>query len=486
MTLGGRLSVRVAATGLAALLAIAFAQALAQPSAAAGFERLLALVALGGIGIAALAIPPAWMVSIALALSMFQRNWGLLGSPIDFDRYAVLLAIGSVLIREWRHRDGRLQTRPIDWLIAVTALYALCSAQIVGQLEERDARFELIDRFGLIPFALFFVAPFAFRTEAERRVLVGAFLAIGTYLGLTAIFETIGAKALVFPKYINDPTQGIHSDRARGPFLEAGANGLVMYACGVAAVIAAVRSSSPRVRAFALFVALLCALGVILALTRVVWIAAGVATPLTLAAARETRRFVIPVVVVGTLLTIVALATIPGLQSRVDRRKNDNTHAVWTRKSSNAAALRMIDDRPLLGFGWGRFAHDSIPYYRQPHDHPLAFVPDNNLHNVYLQNAVELGLVGSLLWAATLLAVLAGAVLRRGPPELRPWRLGLIAVALAQLIAWATVPAEYIMPTLVLWLWAGVAWGLDPNRGPGGRAAPRGRRPPAASATGAR
>ena len=469
MTAGGRLSLRIAAITLAAIVAFVAAQAAATPTAVEGFERLLGLVVLAGIAAAAVAAPPAWMVSIALALSMFQGSWDSMGAPIDFDRYAVLLAIASVLAREWRHRDGRLQTRPIDWLLAVAALYVLCSILVSGQVSNEDARFEFLDRFGLIPFALFFVAPFAFRTEADRRVLLGTLLGVGTYLGITAILETTGPEALVVPHYINDPTQGIHADRARGPFLEAGANGIVMYACGVAAIIAFTKWRSPRARALALFVAALCLVGVILALTRVVWIGAAVASPLTLAAARETRRFVVPTLAVGTLLTILALATIPGAASRVDRRKNDTTKTVWSRKSSNAAAVRMIADRPLLGFGWGRFDSTSRPYYRTAPDYPLTFVPQNNLHNVYLANAVELGLLGGVLWAAALLAALAGAILRRGPPELRPWKLGFMAVALAQLIAWATIPAEYIMPTLLLWLWAGVAWGPDETRFPAAR-----------------
>ena len=459
MTGAARLGLRLAAIPVAALMAYAVAQAASAPSAADGFQRGLWVIVVGGLAVAAFAVPPAWSISGALALSMFQNHWELLGSPISIDRYAMLLAIGSVLVREWRHRDGRLQTRPIDWLLAVTALYALCSAQIAGELAHEDARFELLDRFGLIPFALFFVAPFAFRTEADRRVLMGTFVGIGTYLGITAILETIGASPLIFPQYITDPTVGIHTDRARGPFLEAGANGLVIYASGVAAVIAFTKWRSPRARKVALIVAALCLLGVILALTRVVWVGAAVATPLTLAAARETRRFVIPALLVGTLLTILALATIPGLAARVESRRNDNTQTVWTRKNSNAAAVRMIQDRPVLGFGWGRFEKESFPYYRQTQDYPLTFVPHGNLHNVYLQNAVELGLVGGILWAVALFAVLAGAILRRGPPELRPWKIGLVAVALASLIAWATVPAEYIMPHLLLWLWAGVAWG---------------------------
>lgn len=465
MTGGARLGLRLAAIPAAALMAYAVAQAAAAPSAADGFERGLWVIVVGALAATAFALPPAWSISGAMVLSMFQGHWDLLGSPIPIDRYAVLLAIASVLVREWRHRDGSLQTRPIDWLLVVTALYALCSAQIVGTLTLEDPQFELLDRFGLIPFALFFVAPLAFRTEAERRVLTGTLVGIGTYLGITAFLETVGANALIAPQYIADDSVGIHVDRARGPFLEAGANGLILYACAVAAFIACIKWRDPRARGFALFVVALCLLGVVLALTRAVWIGAAVATPVALAAARETRRFVVPALLVGALIWIAALATIPGLQARVDERKNANKETVWSREDSNAAALRMIDDRPLLGFGWGMFDVRSGPYYRQTQDHPLTFVPYNNLHNVYLQNAVELGLIGGVLWLVGLLAAVGVAILRRGPPELRPWKIGLLALALAEFIAWATVPAEYVMPTLLLWLWAGVAWGPSAVRG---------------------
>lgn len=472
MIAGRRLGLGVAVIPLAALLAIALAQAAGATSPADGYERAVGLIALVGIGVAALAAPPAWSLSGALALTMFQSHWELLGTSIAVDRYAVLLAIASVIAREARHRDGRLQTRPVDWLLILTGLYATLSLVLAGQWSDEDSRFELLDRFGLIPFLLFFVAPFAFRTEADRRILLGTLVAIGTYLGITAILETVDADPLIVPNYITDPTVGIHRDRARGPFLDAGANGIVMYAAAVAGVIAFVKWRSPRWRTFALFVVGLCVLGVLLSLTRVVWISAAVASPLALAAARETRRYVVPALAVAALLVVVAIAAVPGLEERVDRRRGDTGQTFWARQNSNAAAVRMVSDRPLLGYGWGQFDEESAPYYRQAQDYPLTFL--RNLHNLYLQNAVELGLVGGLLWLAALLTAIGGGVLRRGPPELRPWKLGLLAIATAQLIAWATVPGEYILPTLLLWVWAGLAWGphagrvLDPPE-PAGR-----------------
>jgi putative inorganic carbon (HCO3(-)) transporter len=464
VTAGARPGLRLAAIPIAALLAIALAQAASAGSAVDGFERLVVFLVLGAAAVAGVLAPPAWTLSGALALTMFQAHWALLGSSVSIDRYATLLAIASVVVREARHRDGRLQTRPVDWLLIVVGLYATMSLIIDGRWGDGDSRFELIDRFGLIPFALFFVAPFAFRTERDRRVLLGTLVGMGAYLSLIAILETLRADALLVPQYIGDPSVGIHNDRARGPFLDAGANGIVMYACAVASVIAFVKWRSRRRRIFALCVAGGCMLGVLLSLTRVVWLAAAFATPITLASVRETRRFVFPAVAAGITILVVAVATVPGLAERIDRRRADTGETFWARKNSNAAAVRMVADRPLLGFGWGSFGDESFPYYRQSQDFPLTFL--RNLHNVYLQNAVELGLIGACLWMAALVVAVGGGILRRGPPELRPWKIGLVAIAIAQFTAWATVPAEYILPTLLLWTWAGLAWGVDADRRP--------------------
>jgi O-antigen ligase len=120
----------------------------------------------------------------------------------------------------------------------------------------------------------------------------------------------------------------------------------------------------------------------------------------------------------------------------------------------------MIDAKPLVGFGWGHFRHDSFDYYRQSQDFPLSAVRD--LHNVYLSNAVELGLIGAALWLVAVVAAIGGAIVRRGPPELRLWKIGLIAMAVGLAVAWATAPSAMVLPTLLLFLWAGIAWGREP------------------------
>jgi O-antigen ligase len=226
--------------------------------------------------------------------------------------------------------------------------------------------------------------------------------------------------------------------------------------CAVGAAIAFVRWENRRWRMFALSVAGLCMLGVLLSLTRAVWLGALVASPLAMLVARETRRFLVPGALAALLIVFGAFAAIPGLQDRAEKRRSDK-QPVWDRQNSNAAAWRMLQDKPVLGFGWARFAEESPPYYRQSNDYPLGAT--SNLHNVYLDHAVSLGLVGFAVWAAGLLAALGGAIARRGPPDLFAWKIGLVAVSLCVMVEWATAPARYVLPTLLLWLWAGVAWG---------------------------
>lgn len=443
--------------GLAAALAVAVfaAAAAAGKSEVLAFEYAAGVVAALGAAAVLLSLRPAWTISVGLALAMFNSHWATMGIGIPVDRIVLTVGVVSTVLREWSVSRDSLRTRPIDWLLGATVLYALVSAIIVGTIGRHDAQFALLDRFGVVPFLLFFVAPVAFREERDRRVLLGVLFAMGAYLGVTAVLESVHARALIFPRYITDPTVGIHYGRARGPFAEAAGNGLVLYGCGVAAAVAFVTWRGRTARGFAVAIMLLCALGTLLTLTRAAWLSAIVATVVTLLFARETRRLVVPALVAGTATVLLAFAVIPGLEHRAISREK-NQYPLWDRRNSNAAALRMVAARPLVGFGWGKYSESSLPYYRQSQDYPLTII--SNVHNVYLANATELGIIGAALWLVSLLLAVGRGVLRRGPPELRPWRVGLLALWVSYAVVAFTTPLGFALPTMLLWAWAGVTW----------------------------
>lgn len=421
--------------------------------AAAG--ALGALVA----GVLALAARPAWTLSVGLGLTVFSSHWHQMHMPVPFDRLMIGCGIVSLLVRERLADRDALRTRPIDWLLMVVSLYAIVSSILAGTIGQSAARYALLDRFTLVGFVLFFVAPKAFREERDRRLLMRTLVIAGAYLGITAFMEKAGLRSLVVPHYIADPSVGIHFGRARGPFVEAAANGLALFGCGVAAAMAVTAWKDRRARRLAMAVVGLCGLGIFLTETRAAWIAAIAGGVIALLCARETRRYAIPAALAVVVGVTGAMAIFPGLHRSVTKRTHDQA-PVWDRKNSDAAALRMIAAKPVFGFGWGRYPTDSIDYYRQAFSYPLTGV--RNLHNVYLGNIVELGMVGGFLWIFACAIALGGAMLRRGPPELRPWRIGLIAVVISYAVVGMTTPLGYPFSALLVWTWAGLVWGERP------------------------
>ena len=319
----------------------------------------------------------------------------------------------------------------------------------------RDPFFKLVDAFGIMPFLLFLVAPLAFRTPRQRHVLLVTLVVLGAYLALTVLFETAKLDALVFPKYILDPSYGIHVHRGRGPFVDAVANGLALYTCAVACAIAFASWRSAWLRTLAATVGILCVVGSFLSLERSVWIGAVLGTAVAMLSTRGLRRYLVPVAAAAAAAIAVSLALIPGLSTSVTQRAND-TSTVWDRKNLARAALNMVEAKPLFGFGWGRFTSESRDYFQQAFDYPLT-ATEAGVHNTPLNYAVDLGLVGMTLWLVGVVCGIGAALTTRGPPDLARWRVGLAAIAMAYLVVLNSVPPTAWLNRSI-WLFAGVVY----------------------------
>jgi O-antigen ligase len=128
----------------------------------------------------------------------------------------------------------------------------------------------------------------------------------------------------------------------------------------------------------------------------------------------------------------------------------------------------MIRDRPMTGFGWFRFGSESGPYYTLAPTYPLVTV-GSRVHNVFLSNGVELGVPVTLAWLGALLAAAGGTIRRRIAPELDPWRIGMIGIAVSWLVVSNFTPLGYPFPNHLLWLWAGVGWATPSGAAPRSR-----------------
>jgi O-antigen ligase len=404
------------------------------------------------------ALDPAWLLALGVLLAPLAGYWDRVGvpGPVSPDRLLLITGLVLVLVRP---RDGSevalLRLRPLRVLLLMAALYAIGSAAAAGTLLDKDAAFRLLEAYGLVPFAVFSAAPYAFATVRRRRVLLGVMIALGVYLGLTALFETLGLRGLVFPRYITDPDLPRHLGRARGPFVEAVANGAAMFACAACALIA-LRTWPARAAQVASATALvLCGAGLVFTLQRSVWLGALVATLVTVASIPGLRRHLLTALVGLAVIGGAAFLAVPA--DRVQARAGDQ-QTIWDRQNMNGAAVRMIEERPLVGFGWATFPHASVAgdYFRQAPNRPLT-AAGLDVHNVLLSHGAELGLVGMTLWLAALGAALAAGLRAPAPTaEQQAWRAALLAFAVFYAVMANFVPPQ-LFPNLLFWLFAGVA-----------------------------
>jgi O-antigen ligase len=431
-------------------------------------QVLLALALVAAVVVSAVWLArPSWTICAGLVLSMFGSHWQSLGLPpsVAPDRLMLAAALIAILVRAPGARDlPRIRFRPLYALMYVAGAYAVASAIAAGTLTSHAGFFTLLDRMGMIDWVVFIIAPAAFSTAADRRVLLATLVGMGIYLGWTGIFEIVGPHSLVFPRYINNPHVGIHFGRARGPFTEAVVEGLALFACVLASLIALRTWRRLLPRALAVMAILTCMVSLLLTFQRSDWLGVIVAAALIFVCVRELRRYALPIAAAVALGVIFAFAAFPAVRGHASARLAD-IGTIQGRQAVDGASLLMVETRPLIGFGWGRF-QDVLPgYFRISNSYSVGIAGDllkNPVHNVYLSIATELGLIGLALWLLVLFVGVGGAVFdRMTPSELRPWQIALGALFVMWLAIGISAPLSASFESFIIWLWAAVIVGAD-------------------------
>lgn len=240
----------------------------------------------------------------------------------------------------------------------------------------------------IVPFTLFHVAILVFRAvdaQAHFEIFVVIVLA---YLIFTAVAFLVGARTLIFPSFILDESLGIHVDRARGPFLQAVANGVSLNILGLLAVV----FSWSRGRVV-LLLWLVLPLAVLATMTRAVWIsfAFSVIALGFRIGERHLRRLCLAFVCVGLLISLLAGLTGDSMKNAlVDRAEERGP--VDVRLSVYVAGWAMIQERPITGWTAGGMYEELAR--RMEGYHVSAFY----IHNTYLSLLIEFGIPGLLLY----------------------------------------------------------------------------------------
>ena len=204
---------------------------------------------------------------LAVLTAMLFRPPDLKSFPIDRVAFCALVLLLCLRLC--------INRQPVRTYPATRPLLALLLIGLWGALTQPygPQAWSLFAAKWIVPFCLFHIAGLVFHDERSLRQLEIFLLMVLVYLSAISILWLIGAKSLIFPQFITDEGIGIHADRARGPFLQAVANGVCLNLLGLIALDSFRRRKLPWLVAAVLFFAV--PLALLATKTRTVWISAA-------------------------------------------------------------------------------------------------------------------------------------------------------------------------------------------------------------------
>lgn len=296
---------------------------------------------------------------------------------IAFGLLVSVVGLRAVVLRQSLPRSG------LTWPMACLAVLAI--AGMVHHSSEVSTWSVLAAKF-FVPFVLFQIAGLVLRDARSLRWLERYFLLVLAYLSFVSVAHLVGAYELVFPPFILNESIGIHADRARGPFLQAVANGVTINMLALIAIDCYRRRSLRGVAGFVLLASL--PLAIVGTKTRGVWLSFAVSVMWLLSKVGEKRlrRAAVGLGIVGALAILAATEFGDGGRALLDRLQENS--AVEFRTAAYRAGWEMFLERPLLGWGTQDLQIElarRISGFRGD-----AFA----VHNTYLDVLLEQGAVG--------------------------------------------------------------------------------------------
>jgi O-antigen ligase len=268
-------------------------------------------------------------------------------------------------------------------------LTVIAVASVIGQPFDHETWSLLASKF-IVPFALFHLAGVAFSSEKRFRQFELFAVVVLAYLTFTAIAFLAGARSLIFPRFILDEGLGFHATRARGPLLQAVANGVSLNMLFLLALHAFRRRTIRGVKMIVLLSAV--PIAIVATMTRTVWLsfAGSVFILIFLSRNRTLRRACIGLAMcVGVVLACALSST--ELGCALSERMQESGPVDY-RQAVYAGGWEMFLQKPLIGWGFHQMPAELPKHVGGYHEKILY------PHNTYLELLVEHGVVGIALY----------------------------------------------------------------------------------------
>jgi O-antigen ligase len=349
----------------------------------------------------------------------------------QIDRVAFGILVLAVVMRAVILRQPLFVMERATWPMLGLGLLAFVG--IAGQPFNQEAWSVLASKL-IVPFTLFHLAQMVFTSEKHLHHFEVFALVTLAYLSFTAIAFLCGARWLIFPRFILDESLGIQAGRARGPLLQAVANGVSLNMLGLVALHAYQRKRKRN-----LGLALLLAsvpVAILATMTRAIWLSlAGTVIALALFSESQKMRRAF---VTWTIMAAAGLAVLwssssfgGSLSERLEERGS-----VEFRQAVYAASWQMFLERPWTGWGFHQMPSE-LPRYVSGYKGKV-FYP----HNTYLELLAEHGIAGLCLYAWLMWEI---------------WRLGRGAIPVSEKEGFLNRRFHRLWPILLAVYWVNAA-----------------------------
>src|SRR2546425_6741983 len=284
--------------------------------------------------------------------------------------------------------SGRLLVPRLGKVASCMLLFALtCTASSIVSgtaLDKSISGYDHLTRlfdFIYIPFLVFLIVSCIPHSPKKIEFLSFALLVLGTYLAINGAFEYLRLDALVWPKYILDPSVGTQFGRTRGSFAGSEALGGALVVTFLFYVLSSIRVKGGKL--YWAYVMTFVTAGVIYTTNqRSVWLCFAFCLMLLAVVKSRMRRIAVVIAYVTCLGFFGGVASKFSITEETLFSKRQDT--VDYRLVNYLTLLEMSKANPIFGVGWGNFKTEWPKYVQRVPGIDIGPGLTDGNHNLFL------------------------------------------------------------------------------------------------------